>query len=547
MRRSVFLLCLVALGQAACPAARSGNLFTFRLNDGWGEVEWISGSSFRWTRVWGRGPARRPPTKGERVKVTRKDLGDRWQFRTSYLVVEVAKKDLKFRVTDDEGKALAQTLAMRRAPQAVELEFLADGTEQFYGLGMRTAASLNLRGQAIRAGKPFLISSLGYGEYYRGAGEYVFDLGQSQADRRTVKVPDGREVEYYFYYGPSPKEILEEHVALGAPGSDLDSEDFRILEAASVPGLVARLPEGKGASWSGLRESIYALMHAGFSAMLASAFDLGPYLRADQELRERAAQLATVAPVVWTSRAAALRNSSTFLKRTVDLRKRLTPFLVVYAQEARERGFPIVRPLAMQYHSDSETWKWTDEFLLGDELLVAPVCEPGGRRSVYFPRGVWTDLRSNRVYKSRETVEIQAAPDELPVFGRNGSIVPLAPLAESDPMELHYFPKLAAEFFVLEEDLSDYTLLHAAPAVEVVRLEIESLKDRDYEWVVHHTGPCRRVAQVDGPEYREAKSLAELKPGWWFYDRATDNLHVRVHARAGQDHVVNLWLEVVWN
>jgi alpha-glucosidase (family GH31 glycosyl hydrolase) len=229
------------------------------------------------------------------------------------------------------------------------------------------------------------------------------------------------------------------------------------------------------------------------------------------------------------------------------MRTRLTPFLVDYAQEARERGVPMVRPLAMQYHTDSETWKRTDEFMLGDELLVAPLSAPGGRRSVYFPRGTWTDLRSNRVYRSRQMVEIEAAWDELPLFARNGSIVPLAGTRPDERMTLHYFPKLAAEFFVLEEDLGDYTLLHAAPAVEVVRLEAESLKDRDYEWVVHHAGPCKRVAQVDGPEYGEAKSLGELKPGSWFYDRAVDNLHVCVRAKAGQDHVINVWLEAVWN
>jgi hypothetical protein len=55
------------------------------------------------------------------------------------------------------------------------------------------------------------------------------------------------------------------------------------------------------------------------------------------------------------------------------------------------------------------------------------------------------------------------------------------------------------------------------------------------------------VARVDGGEYREARRQGELKPGWWFYDRKLDNLHVRVRARAGQDHIVNVWLEAEWN
>jgi alpha-glucosidase (family GH31 glycosyl hydrolase) len=544
MRRWVWIAGLLATGQAARPASRADNLYSFRLSDGWGQVEWMSQSAFRLTRAWGARPARRPPVATDPVKVSRKDLSDRWQFTTKYLVAEFKRADFSFRITGGDGKLLTETAAVRKGPGGVELEFAVEKAERFCGLGVRTAASLDLRGQLIKAGKPFLMSSLGYGEYYGGGKEYVFDLGQERAERRRVAVQGTDEVEYYFYYGPSPKEIFEEHAKLGAPGAKLYAADFGLLEEGKIPRHVVRLPGGAGGSWSGLQESIHALLHAGFSAVLASAFDVGPYAGAEGELRERAGQLASVVPVVLTSSGG--RQAAPWAN-LLATRKRLTPYLVCYAQEARENGYPMVRPLAVQFPTEPETWKVADQFMLGDELMVAPVCAPGGRRSVYFPRGVWTDLRNNRVYKSRQTAQIEAAPNELPLFGRNGTIVPFDGTASGDPMVLHYFPKLAAEFFILEEDLSDFTLLHAAPAVETVRLETESLKDREYEWVVHHTGPCKRVAQVDGGEYREGKSHGELKPGWWYYDRKLDNLHVRIRARAGQDHIVNLWLEAVWN
>ncbi len=504
----------------------------------------MSQSAFRLTRAWGARPGKRPPVEREAVKVSRKDLGDRWQFTTKYLVADFKRAGFSFRITDGDGKLLTEAVVVRKAADGVELEFAAGKTERFYGLGIRVTASLDLRGQEVRPGKPFLMSSAGYGEYYGGGKEYVFNLGQADAERRRVAVKGSEEVEYYFYYGPSPKEILEEHVKLGAPGASLYAADFGIAEAGKVPRDAGRLPGAAEGSWSGLRESVQALLHAGFSAVLASAFDLGPYAGADGELKERAEQLASVAPVLWASRGG---NQPAAWARVQEMRKRMTPYLVCYAQEARENGYPMVRPLAVQFPTDPETWKITDQFMLGDEVLVAPVLAAGGRRSVYFPRGVWTDLRNNRVYKSRQRVEIEAARDELPLFARSGTIVPVGGTKAGDPLVLHYFPKLAAEFFILEEDLSDYTLLHAAPAVEMVRLEAESLKDREYEWVVHHTGPCKRVARVDGGEYREARRQGELKPGWWFYDRKLDNLHVRVRARAGQDHIVNVWLEAEWN
>ena len=40
-------------------------------------------------------------------------------------------------------------------------------------------------------------------------------------------------------------------------------------------------------------------------------------------------------------------------------------------------------------------------------------------------------------------------------------------------MALHYFPKLGGEFFLLEGDIAEYSQVHAAPALDFMRLEIE--------------------------------------------------------------------------
>ncbi len=70
-----------------------------------------------------------------------------------------------------------------------------------------------------------------------------------------------------------------------------------------------------------------------------------------------------------------------------------------------------------------------------------------------FPMGNWTDLRGNKVYPGRQRIEIEAAPDEMPLFVRNGSILPMEGEAAAGPMILHYLPKLAAEFFLYEPDV----------------------------------------------------------------------------------------------
>ena len=81
--------------------------------------------------------------------------------------------------------------------------------------------------------------------------------------------------------------------------------------------------------------------------------------------------------------------------------------------------------------------------------------------------------------------------------------------------------------------------MHAAPALDVMRLEIESRKDRDYQWVVHHV---ERPADVGFEErkYRAVESVAALADRTWFYDAAGKNLIVRVRVKEGEDNIINL-------
>ena len=171
--------------------------------------------------------------------------------------------------------------------------------------------------------------------------------------------------------------------------------------------------------------------------------------------------------------------------------------------------------------------------MLGDELLVAPIVTPGLRRRVYLPMGVWTDLRTNQVHQGRQIVEVES--EELPLFSRNGALFPLG----QDPMELHYLPKLGGEFFIFESDLGVYSQVHAGPAGDRMRLQIESQKDREYEWIVHHLDRPRQVIAGE-TEYPESLGHDTLRAGQWFHDKVKRNLHVRVHVATSQDVIVNL-------
>jgi alpha-glucosidase (family GH31 glycosyl hydrolase) len=345
----------------------------------------------------------------------------------------------------------------------------------------------------VRAGVPFLYSTAGYGEYHVAPAAFTFDA--AHADRYLVEARGAALLDYYFCYGPTPKEVFEEFQTSGV------SIAVPPVSAAATP------------TWAGLRDAVLRLLHGSFSGLIAPAFDAGGYSGADPELRRSAEDLA------------ALVNAGS--------RKDLAAYWFAYQQEVRDRGIPPIRPLAMQFPGDAEAAKQTGQFMFGDELLATPMLSPGERRSIYLPMGIWTRLDTNEVFKGRQTIEI-AAPN-LPLFAKNGSIVPL----QSRVMELHYFPNLGGEFFLFEDESGDYTQVHAAPAADIMRLEIESARDREYEWVVRHANRPREVG-FEGRTYRRVDSRAQLSHETWFFDDSARNLHVRVRVAAGEDRIVNL-------
>ncbi len=215
-----------------------------------------------------------------------------------------------------------------------------------------------------------------------------------------------------------------------------------------------------------------------------------------------------------------------------NFRRQLDTFYGPYLPELEYDGYPVWHPLPFQFPDDPECARHVDEFMLGDEMLVAPIYDGTGKRSLYLPQGVWTNLETNEAITGRRTIAVSTSA--LPVFARNGTIVPLD---SGGGVALHYFPRLGAEFFILEDDLGDYSAIHAAPSLDAMRLEIESKKDRDYQWVVHHIDRPASVGFED-QKYPVAAALNQMSDRTWFYDPVQKNLQVRVHAKAKEDCII---------
>lgn len=116
------------------------------------------------------------------------------------------------------------------------------------------------------------------------------------------------------------------------------------------------------------------------------------------------------------------------LERYMHLRERLKPYLKTCGQEASDTGAPVMRPLLFNFPDDPACWSQEDSYMLGPDLLVAPVLEAGASvRSVYLPKGTdWEDAWNGKRYEGGQTITADAPLEQIPVFRRAGSTLSLA-------------------------------------------------------------------------------------------------------------------------
>lgn len=107
-------------------------------------------------------------------------------------------------------------------------------------------------------------------------------------------------------------------------------------------------------------------------------------------------------------------------RQYADLHTQFAPRMVDLAQESTRTGVPIIRPIWWLDVDDEQALLCDDEFLLGDDVLVAPVLQPAARtRDIYLPKGTWRDYWNNEIFEGGRVISAYPAPlDKLSVFLR---------------------------------------------------------------------------------------------------------------------------------
>ncbi len=113
-------------------------------------------------------------------------------------------------------------------------------------------------------------------------------------------------------------------------------------------------------------------------------------------------------------------------RRFTLLKHRLMPYLYGVAAEAHRTGVPMMRPMVLEYPHDPGCRTLDRQYMLGPDLLVAPVFTEDGEVEVYLPEGTWTHLLTgDRVTGPAWRTE-RHGYDSLPLYVREGAVLPLA-------------------------------------------------------------------------------------------------------------------------
>jgi len=150
-------------------------------------------------------------------------------------------------------------------------------------------------------------------------------------------------------------------------------------------------------------------------------------------------------------------------REAINLKYKLHPYIYSYARNAWDTGLPLMRALLLEYPDDSETFKADGEFLIGKELLVAPVVEKEAlTKEIYLPQGDWIDYNNGKtIYRGKQWITYPAPLNVVPVFVKRGSVIPTMPVmqyigqVENYPVIFEVFPASegrTATFELYEDD-----------------------------------------------------------------------------------------------
>ncbi len=212
------------------------------------------------------------------------------------------------------------------------------------------------------------------------------------------------------------------------------------------------------ATFAGLAISVKGGLRCGAINFPIWGSDTGGYIGIpDKELFSRWLEFSAYSPTmevllgprrtIWQDYDSALTDIT---RRQVTAHHDLIPYTRSYMYEAEQTGMPIMRSIIFAYPNETSQANTWDEYMYGDEILVAPVTEAGvTSRRVYLPAGRWIDYNDKTtIHNGGASLDAKAPLGAIPLFVREGAIIPRGDILKADNnWEPNWKPNLHIEFF----------------------------------------------------------------------------------------------------
>jgi alpha-glucosidase len=267
----------------------------------------------------------------------------------------------------------------------------------------------------------------------------------------------------YSYWNLAENELLEKV----KPGAR-----FWSINRALAPGLQrfgAETWSGDiDSSWKTLARTPGELLAYGLSGMPYAACDIGGFTGTPSpEMLARWMEAGVFFPIMRSHSSIDQpphfpwlygKDAEDAIRKALDLRYRLLPYYYSLAHANNRTARLLMRPLVMEFPHDPHVSNEADEWLMGSGLLAAPVLQPGGTRSIYLPTDTWFAFGSNQITQGPQTLNVIAKLDEIPLYVRAGTLMPLGPVVQdteeisSAPLEMQIYPGRDASFDLVEDD-----------------------------------------------------------------------------------------------
>lgn len=277
-------------------------------------------------------------------------------------------------------------------------------------------------------------------------------------------------------------------------------------------------------------------------------------------------------------------GAETISRDQINMRYQMIPYLYSCTADSvigtglegtagKGTGLPLVRPMVMEYFNDSNTYNMDTQFMCGPSLLVAPVVEDSAVKQVYFPKGAWYDYTDGKtIYNSTgESVSYSAPIDKLPVFVKEGAILPQMPVMQYvgekpiDKLTLDVYPLTSSgesSFVYYEDDgesqnykNGDYATTKYTNSVEKsgqnskltftidqrTGAYAEKVADRSYMLQFHKSTSGTTQAALDETNLQAYSSLSALEAAQqgFYTDTAKEICYVKLHDDA-KAHTISI-------